>query len=703
MSFLLILYIFVILLLWYVIYFLKSRKIRYSYEKYLIWALLFILLWLSLYTSVFLFHIDDVLDLFRVRLLYFLSTAILYIMLCFFYFYGIYNHKNKTYIRYFGYLFTLFLSILAGLFLWTDKFIESISYNIVTQEQYDIYGSWYLFIQILHILSICILFFLIRYKLKKLKGIYRLRYMYISLGYCISIICQVLFLSILPFLNIWLLEKEQIIFFVPFLSWLIYSMYRYKFWYISLSLWRTSMVICALWFSIFSFLAIKNILILMDSRFISFWWLDQWISLWDIIIVNIFFYFTYKYLENQFNIHYDTSFKKQKKLSKIQTHIPFLKDVDELNNFLSDRFKQELSIKYIEVITWERLDEVTQLSTYFRRDHSEIFINDRVFIEENRHKFDADKIMDELDPEIQIYIPIYRKIWQIEWILWVWKQTLGDYYGAQEIDMLVNFADMMTGHLKYINIYNQVHQMTLTLDKKVDEQTIEYNNLINKQKEFIAYIGHEIKNPITNTIFISHELRDKIEEIFAHEDPEDVREDVSILCDELRKISDLSKTIFSSHRMELWKTKLYLSSVNICEFIQNEIYAITCANPNVNFDIELKNIGYKDIDEVQFRQVIQNLLWNALKFTNQDRAVIRIRLSRTKTWVAKLSIEDNGKGFAGVNISNIFDKYSTGNQDGIWLWMWLYLCKRIVELHAGKITSAPSKYLGWAKFTITLP
>jgi signal transduction histidine kinase len=587
--------------------------------------------------------------------------------------------------------------------IWTDQFIESIFYKEWSGEAYENFWPLYFILGILHLLSLISFIALSIYKIKVLNGLYRLRYMYIALWYILMIACQIIFLSILPSFDIWLMQKEQIIFFAPFLIGLIYSMYRYKFWYISLSLWKLWILVFSLWFSLFSFLAIKNILILMDSRFITFWWLDKWISLWDIIIVNIFFYFTYKYLENQFNIHYDTSFKKQKKLSKIQTQIPFLKNVEELNSFLLDRFKKELSIAYVEVITWKQLDEVTQLSGYFRRDHAETFINDRVFIEENRHKFDKDKIIDELNPEIQIYIPIYRKIGQIEWILGVWKKTLWDYYGAHEIDMLVNFSDMLTGHLKYINIYNQVHQMTLTLDKKVDEQTIEYNNLINKQKEFIAYIWHEIKNPITNTIFISHELREKIETIFAREDPEDVREDVSILCDELRKISDLSKTIFSSHRMELWKTKLYLSSVNICEFIQNEVYGITCANPNVNFDIELKDIGYKDIDEVQFRQVLQNLLWNAIKFTPENRGVIRIRLSVSKTWVAKISIEDNGKGFTGMNISNIFDKYSTWNQDGIWLGMWLYLCKRIVELHAWKISSAHSKYLGWAKFTITLP
>jgi hypothetical protein len=38
--------------------------------------------------------------------------------------------------------------------------------------------------------------------------------------------------------------------------------------------------------------------------------------------------------------------------------------------------------------------------------------------------------------------------------------------------------------------------LNINLDKKVDEKTIEYNNLISKQKEFISMSSHEIKTPV---------------------------------------------------------------------------------------------------------------------------------------------------------------------------------------------------------------
>ena len=58
-----------------------------------------------------------------------------------------------------------------------------------------------------------------------------------------------------------------------------------------------------------------------------------------------------------------------------------------------------------------------------------------------------------------------------------------------------------------------MQNLSINLDKKVDEKTIEYNNLLSKQKEFIAYVGHEIRNPITNSIFLCDGLKEEIDDM----------------------------------------------------------------------------------------------------------------------------------------------------------------------------------------------
>jgi hypothetical protein len=72
----------------------------------------------------------------------------------------------------------------------------------------------------------------------------------------------------------------------------------------------------------------------------------------------------------------------------------------------------------------------------------------------------------------------------------------------------------LEGHLKYIEIHKKIHDLSVNLDKQVDKQTIEYNQLINKQKEFISYISHEVKGPIASSIF---QIDSIIEEVIDDE------------------------------------------------------------------------------------------------------------------------------------------------------------------------------------------
>lgn len=92
---------------------------------------------------------------------------------------------------------------------------------------------------------------------------------------------------------------------------------------------------------------------------------------------------------------------------------------------------------------------------------------------------------------------------------------------------------------------------------------------------------------------------------------------------------------------------------------------------------------------------------NGLKYASPRSWVIAVSLYKNAS-NTYLTIEDNGKGLSEYEATNIFEKYATGNNDSIGLWMWLYLCKRIVELHGWQISAGNSLRLWWACFTIKL-
>lgn len=88
---------------------------------------------------------------------------------------------------------------------------------------------------------------------------------------------------------------------------------------------------------------------------------------------------------------------------------------------------------------------------------------------------------------------------------------LSEAYSAEEAAELRKFALFLELQLRNMSAHEKLQDMNVNLDKKVDEKTIEYNDLINRQKEFISVISHEIKAPITNAVFQSDGILDDLE------------------------------------------------------------------------------------------------------------------------------------------------------------------------------------------------
>jgi signal transduction histidine kinase len=136
--------------------------------------------------------------------------------------------------------------------------------------------------------------------------------------------------------------------------------------------------------------------------------------------------------------------------------------------------------------------------------------------------------------------------------------------------------------------------------------------------------------------------------------------------------------------------------------IINNIEIFKKKHNEINFEINIdEKIWFMELDKVQIKQVIDNLVNNSIKFSDTNNPHIRLN-TYIDNWSIYIEVEDNWKTFKDIDITNLFKKYSTWKNYWIWLWMWLYLCKKIIELHNWNIYCSLSK-LWWAKFTIRLP
>ena len=112
-----------------------------------------------------------------------------------------------------------------------------------------------------------------------------------------------------------------------------------------------------------------------------------------------------------------------------------------------------------------------------------------------------------------------------------------------------------------------------------------------------------------------------------------------------------------------------------------------------------------DADELQIRQLFQNLIGNALKFRKPDTApIIKVYSKKANMENCILFVEDNGIGFEKKyedKIFQVFQRLHNRNQyEGSG--MGLAICRKIVERHGGTI-KAESVVDQGSKFIITLP
>lgn len=539
------------------------------------------------------------------------------------------------------------------------------------------------------------------FAIKKVKHqiyINRLRLKYILFSSYIFVFLLILFQLFLPLIWIRIFEKELILLFVFYILSIVYIVKRYYFANVSYSVGKFVMRVSSmLWAAI--------ITIIVNDYYVTsnhgYWWNQEIDSFLNLIVGIILYICIYNFLWKKILGNY-MKWELKDMIKKLEHHISFITNRDELNHYLHSEIQKIFKTNFSEIKIFCEYGEKTQLQKYFENELSEkIFINDIVFIEEKKTKFQKEILLKEIQKEAFLIFPLSNRDRKISWVFMVGSKNFWDFYDIDEIHALKDFASFLEYHIKYIQNYEQIKDLSVNLDKKIDVKTIEYNNLINKQKEFISMISHEIKSPLSSAIFQSDSI---IDDIKAGEKNMDyILKEVDILSSVLIRIWELTNKLFSVQYYDTHTIELYIEDIHIVNLLINELLIFEHTNENITFIDNIDhNMWFIKLDKIQFIQVIQNIMSNAIKFVNKERWIICITAQIIEN-TFHVSIEDNWEWFHGIDVEKIFDKYSTTSGNYAWLGMWLYLCKKIVEMHHGKIYGEISQVYGWAKFSIEIP
>jgi len=253
------------------------------------------------------------------------------------------------------------------------------------------------------------------------------------------------------------------------------------------------------------------------------------------------------------------------------------------------------------------------------------------------------------------------------------------------------------------------HYQSIILEKEIqisDQQHKEIEDLNEAQNTFFSSMSHEIRTPI-NTIIGLNETTLRQKDL-----PEDVIENSlniqnasRMLLSLINDILDLSK--IESGRMELAESQYETS--RMFSDIVNLLWNRTKEKGlqfNINIGESIPSMLYGD--EMRIKQIIINLLTNAIKYTDEGSVTLTVDGEKTNTnnFMLRVSVADTGQGIRKENIPVIFDSFKRLNKnenkniEGTGLG--LSITKQLVDLMNGQIT-VDSIYTKGSTFRVNIP
>jgi signal transduction histidine kinase/DNA-binding response OmpR family regulator len=214
------------------------------------------------------------------------------------------------------------------------------------------------------------------------------------------------------------------------------------------------------------------------------------------------------------------------------------------------------------------------------------------------------------------------------------------------------------------------------------------------KSEFLASMSHELRTPLNAVIGFSDVLLERMFGDLNERQEEYVRD----IRDSGRHLLELINEILDLSKVEAGRTELEPAALSLPDLLEHGMAMVRerAANHRIALSLTVApEVGVVWADEVKLKQVVLNLLTNAVKFT-PDGGSVDVT-AEVVDGEARVIVSDTGIGIAEADQTAIFEAFQRGGRqaragtEGTGLG--LTLSKRIVELHGGRLwlTSRPAE------------
>lgn len=274
-----------------------------------------------------------------------------------------------------------------------------------------------------------------------------------------------------------------------------------------------------------------------------------------------------------------------------------------------------------------------------------------------------------------------------------------DRYTEEDVRIKTTLAAQVAIAVQNARLFAEAAQQA-ERERETSERLREVDRL---KSQFLANMSHELRTPLNSIIGYSEVLLDGVDGELS----EDAEEDVEAIHNSGKHLLSIINEILDLAKIEAGEMHLDIKNVDVVEFV-NEI--VRSGQILVkNKPVELKVIQEGDIpmvsaDAVRLRQIIWNLMSNAVKFTEQGHVNVRLCMPNEK--LVSIIVEDSGVGMTQEDLNVIFERFSqvdgssTRRAGGTGLG--LTITKQLVEMHGGEINVSSELGKG-STFSISLP
>jgi two-component system, OmpR family, sensor histidine kinase VicK len=270
---------------------------------------------------------------------------------------------------------------------------------------------------------------------------------------------------------------------------------------------------------------------------------------------------------------------------------------------------------------------------------------------------------------------------------------------------LATFSNSKPTVMPYVAIFESFWRETDLYEKAREADRV--------KDEFVNIAAHELRNPISPIIASGDFAREDLKKIregrFDDSTIASLNDNINMMIRNAAKLFKLAEDILQVSRIESGTFTLNIEEVKIKQALE---LAIEDARKKIeNGGKELKIIlDYRlgegspkgDVslycDSSKINQVLYNLLDNAIKFSYSGDIVVSA-MHNDSSIVFK--VEDSGKGIDPAIKDRLFEKFSTKSDSGTGLG--LFLSKKIVEAHGGRIWASDNASGKGAIFSFTIP